>query len=266
MKHMLALLPQRSNDAEAMTRYQTAVEQNPDDVDSLAHLALSLVYTKNYDRALLTANQALKINKNSDYAHMVLAILHHIKGEIGQFVDELEETFSLKPFVFDVAYTYAGLLAKEKDIYGAIPVLEEMIRADAAKQCRNYLYGLAYYQLKQPRLAIRHSLIALKTDPSLKTFAILAKSVLNASLPLTFFVSLLFFFGLAGLIWYGNTLSFFLLALLIGTYVMGWFFAGVWLFSRLGLIINKSKRSKILVGLTVLDLTVFLIVLAHLIF
>jgi tetratricopeptide (TPR) repeat protein len=251
---------------DAIRLYQATIELEPNNLAAHAGLALSLVYAKDHDHALVLANQVLEFDRNNDYAHLVLAIIHHVNGQTKKFVDELEKSFSLKPFVYDVAYTYACLLADERDIVGAIPILEKMIEADAAKQCRNYLYGLAYEQLRRPKLAIKHSLMAFRTEPSLKTLSLLVRVILGASPLLTCLLIFLFVASLAGLIWYASALPLYITLLFNLTYVLTWILLGIWVFAWLGLIRQKKKRSRILAVATVVNIGIFLSTLAYLLF
>lgn len=252
------IMQKKSKYQESARLYHELVQVEPQNVRARAGLALSMAAIKDYEQAQRAASQALELDKNSDYAHLALAIIAHAQGEKEKFVDEAERAFYVKPFVFDVACKYAQLLAEEKDILPAIPVFQKMIESDAAKECRNYLYGLAYYQLRRPKLAIKHSLIALKTDPSVKTFSLLLKVLLTmvplVSIPLIF----LFLASIWGVAQYGRTLSWYLFVPFLLTYVLSWGLVGACMFSFLGLIGQKKKRAQILLAVTIANIAVFL--------
>ena len=171
------LMQKKSNYRRAIQLYQEIVQIDPCHCRAQGGLALSLAALQEYERAKCAAVQALALNKNCDYAHLALALICHAQHEKEQFVDEVERAFYVKPFVFDIASKYAQFLADEKEVTSALPVFQRMIEADEARECRHYLYALALYQLRKPKLAVQQSLVALRRDPSFETFCLLIRAV-----------------------------------------------------------------------------------------
>ena len=252
---------------QSIQLYREIVEQEPENNQAHAGLALSLAAVGEYEAAERAANHALAMDKKSEYAHLALAILCHSRQQVEKFVDEVERAFYSKPFVFDVASKYAELLTAEKDITRALPLFLKMFEEDDDKDCRHYYLALVHFQLRNPKLAIEQSLVALKRHPSIKSLSLVVKLTFGMLPILSSFLLLFFLSSIGGLFRLKSALPWYLFVLLILTYVLAWGLTCVLFFSYSGLSARRHrKRAPALLVLTLIDAGIFLGILVSLIF
>ncbi|HEY9151885.1 MAG TPA: tetratricopeptide repeat protein, partial [Anaerolineales bacterium] len=164
---------------KALELYKLALQENPNNAEALAGLALTHVYLKENDSAFARATEAIQLDPNQPLAHIALASVYFSKGQLEQYKEEVERAFALQPFFYEVACTYARMLLNDKKINEAIPLFEKIIESNPQKVCPHYLLGLAYTYKKQYKEAFREYLRAFRVQPSYHIGVTLLIGLLN---------------------------------------------------------------------------------------
>jgi tetratricopeptide (TPR) repeat protein len=238
----------------AVELFQRVITQEPQNAAAYGGLSLTWIYLGNYAQALALANQAIQLDKHCDDAHLSLAVLAHLDGQKEKFMDEIDQAFIQKPFVYDVVYEYACLLAEKKEILPAIPTLEKIMAADENKECRNYLQALVVLQTGQYRMAVKHAIPAIWRRKTPRMAAFLLKTLLIAFPVYTILALLAFLASTVHAILMTSAMPAYSVAL-VGIYVLLWLLMSVWVLILIGLIHKSRKMMEALTIASVLDVS-----------
>lgn len=129
-----ALALERSGDFDsAITSYQLALRDNPDDTKVLQNLAIALTRVNRSDEAIRYYRQALKVKPTLSGPHYGLAFLHLRRGEQDAAMTHLESFLAAPPssgeperWIDHARETLASLKASEHaDLPGDLPPPEQ---------------------------------------------------------------------------------------------------------------------------------------------
>ena len=140
----------------AKQKYQSAVQQNPD--DPMAHYGYALILAKIGDRpaAIEHLKRALEKRAFDPYILTDIGRLYYLQGHYQQALDSLEGAVSISPHypegIFYLAKTYMEMGELKK----AVTLLEDMIANTQNHNLARYTLAEAYGKLKETGQAHYH--------------------------------------------------------------------------------------------------------------
>ncbi|BAZ08591.1 TPR domain protein [Calothrix sp. NIES-4071] len=125
------------------------------------------VYKKDYNRAIVDYNQALKLDPNYDYAYYNRGLAYYNKKDYDRAIADYNQALKLDPNYANAYYNRGLAYDYKKDYDRAIADYNQALKLDP-KNANAYIgRGLAYYNKKDYDRAIADYNQALKLDPNL---------------------------------------------------------------------------------------------------
>ncbi len=143
--------------SDAVTAYRKALDNKPDDVETLINLGRSYINTHQPEAAVEAFNQAIKLRPDSADALISLGMAHLNKGHFDEAVTVLQQANKLEPSNVDATFLMCKALNDQarqergdsKASTQAINTCQDIVRLAPASGRAYYQLGFAYKRTVQ---------------------------------------------------------------------------------------------------------------------
>jgi len=150
---------------EAITHYEVAVDEDPENAVSLGVLGIAYLNANEPEKARDVFERALAINPDSLEANHGLGIYHMREADYEQALEMLERAVALKPGDASVRVNIATTMSRLNRFEDALTHISKVLKIDDSNPDAHLVYGETLAQMGDIDGAIRHLEAALRKHP-----------------------------------------------------------------------------------------------------